>query len=307
MKLFKKIVTLNFIILTLLVMPVLITNSKITSSVQAASIKINKTNKKLKIGDKFKLKITGTTKKVKWTSSNKKIATVNLNGKVTAKKTGNVTIKAKVDGKKFKCKIKVVDKPTINTKKKTLKVGKKYILKITGTNKKVKWTSSNKKVATVNSNGKVTAKKKGTAIITAKVGNKKITCKITVKNDDVLKVGSHTLKYGKYNWHYSYGVQGEDMTYTINKDGTFSYIRKWNNYEGVTYTDTGSGKYKIYYSKGDDYDPTSCWVMKCELDKYHSTYEPANSYPMDYYIYDVTKDDQFQERQGIASFTYKGN
>ena len=100
----------------------------------------------------------------------------------------NVTIKAKVDGKKFKCKIKVVDKPTINTKKKTLKVGKIYILKITGTNKKVKWTSSNKKVATVNSNGKVTAKKKGTAIITAKVGNKKITCKITVKNDDVLKV-----------------------------------------------------------------------------------------------------------------------
>ena len=195
----------------------------------------------------------------------------------------------------------------ISKKKKTLRVGDKYTLKITGTSKKVKWKSSNKKVATVNSKGKVKAKKKGTATITAKVGGKKYKCKITVKKAKVLKVGNHTLKYGKYRWHYTYGKQKDDMTYTINKDGTFSYIRKWTNYKGTKYTDTGSGKYKVYYSKGDDYDPTSCWVIRFIVKKYHSTYEPANSHPIDYYLYDVTKNNKFQERQGVASFTYKGN
>ena len=235
MKLLKKVLVVNFIVLTLFTMPIVSTNLNITSTVHAAtSIKINKT-------------------------------------------------------------------------KKTLEVGKKYTLKITGTSKKVKWTSSNKKVATVNSKGKVTAKKKGTATITAKVGGKKYKCKIKVKKASVLKVGNHTLKYGKYRWHYTYGKQEEDMTYTINKDGTFSYIRKWSNYQGEKFTDTGSGKYKVYYSKGDDYDPTSCWVIKCTIKKYHSTYEPANSYPIDYYVYDVTKNNKFQERQGTASFTYKGN
>ena len=190
MKLLKKVLVANCIVLTLLTMPIVSTNLNITSTVQAASsIKINK-------------------------------------------------------------------------KKKTLRVGDKYTLKIKGTSKKVKWTSSNKKVATVNSKGKVKAKKKGTATITAKVGGKKYKCKITVKKASVLKVGNHTLKYGKYRWHYTYGKQEEDMTYTINKDGTFSYIRKWSNYQGEKFTDTGSGKYKVYYSKGDDYDSTSCWVIR---------------------------------------------
>ncbi len=89
----------------------------------------------------------------------------------------------------------------LNTSKKTLKVGKKYTLKVKGTKKKVKWTSSNKKVATVNSKGKVTAKKKGTATITAKVGNKKYKCKITVikttsSNVYITKTGK---KYHKSN------------------------------------------------------------------------------------------------------------
>ena len=193
----------------------------------------------------------------------------------------------------------------LSKKKKTLRVGDKYTLKITGTSKKVKWTSSNKKVATVNSKGKVKAKKKGTATITAKVGGKKYKCKITVKKASVLKVGNHTLKYGKYKCNYKDSIFGG--TYTINKDGTFSYKCNWKNYAGTKYTDTGSGKYKVYYSKGNDYDSTSCWVIRFDFKKYHSTYEPANKYPLDYYTYDVTKNNKFQERQGVNSFTYKGN
>ena len=70
----------------------------------------------------------------------------------------------------------------INRTKKNLSVGAEYSLRITGTNKTVKWTSSNKKVATISSKGRVKAKKKGTAEITAKVDGQILKCKIKVKN-----------------------------------------------------------------------------------------------------------------------------
>ena len=108
MKLLKKLLVVNFIVLTLLTMPIVSTNLNVTSTVQAASsIKISKKKKTLRVGDKYTLKITGTSKKVKWKSSNKKVATVNSKGKVKAKKKGTATITAKVGGKKYKCKITV--------------------------------------------------------------------------------------------------------------------------------------------------------------------------------------------------------
>ena len=129
----------------------------------------------------------------------------------------------------------------ISKKKKTLRVGDKYTLKITGTSKKVKWKSSNKKVATVNSKGKVKAKKKGTATITAKVGGKKYKCKITVKKAKVLKVGKYTLKFGKYIGDdfaegTDRGPSGKAI-YTINKDGTYSFA--------PTNGEVLRGKYKV--------------------------------------------------------------
>ncbi len=69
----------------------------------------------------------------------------------------------------------------INRKNLTIRVGKTYRLKITGTKKKVKWHSANKKIATVNSKGLVKGRKKGKTKIVAKVGKKKFVCKVTVK------------------------------------------------------------------------------------------------------------------------------
>ncbi len=85
-----------------------------------------------------------------------------------------------------------VKKLTISDKKITLVAGKKANLsikaKIKGKKKakaikanKVKWTSSDKSVATVNKKGKITAKKKGTATITAKYSGKTAKCVVTVK------------------------------------------------------------------------------------------------------------------------------
>lgn len=70
-------------------------------------IKINATSKTLYPKNTYTLKVTGTNKKITWSSSNKSVATVSSKGKVTAKKSGTVTISANVDGKTLKCKITV--------------------------------------------------------------------------------------------------------------------------------------------------------------------------------------------------------
>lgn len=67
---------------------------------------------------------------------------------------------------------------------KTMYVGDRITLKLTGTTKKVSWSSSNASVAAVDKNGKVTAKAAGKATITAKYGSSKKTCAITVKKLD---------------------------------------------------------------------------------------------------------------------------
>lgn len=55
------------------------------------------------------LNVYGTTKTIKWTSSNESTATVNSKGKVTAKKSGEATITAKVGKKLYTCKIIIPD------------------------------------------------------------------------------------------------------------------------------------------------------------------------------------------------------
>ena len=78
-------------------------------------------------------------------------------------------------------------KPTVklSAKKKSLKAGKSYTLKITGLAKgdAVKsFKSSKKAIATVSPKGKIKAKKKGKTVITVTLkSGKKASCKITVK------------------------------------------------------------------------------------------------------------------------------
>jgi len=76
--------------------------------------------------------------------------------------------------------VNAAQKIKISEKKLTLTEGETSKLKITGTDKKVKWKSQNPKVAKITSKGKVIAKKKGTTKIIAKVGKKKYICKVKV-------------------------------------------------------------------------------------------------------------------------------
>lgn len=70
-----------------------------------SKIEISKKVLKLKVGQSYTIKIKGKKKKVKWSSSNKKIVVVNKKGKVLAKKAGKAVIIAKIQKKKYKCKV----------------------------------------------------------------------------------------------------------------------------------------------------------------------------------------------------------
>ncbi len=94
-----------------------------TNYVEAkAKTKLNKTSITLTVGKSTNIKLKNyaklskkTIKKVKWSSSNKKVATVKYSGKyrqnakVTAKSTGNTSIKVKFNGKTYSCKVAVKD------------------------------------------------------------------------------------------------------------------------------------------------------------------------------------------------------
>lgn len=92
-----------------------ITTSVVTTTTAAASssnvIKLKAAKKKVKVGKKLKIKLTNNKSKVKWTLSNKRAKlTKKTNSYAVIKgiKKGNVVLKAKVNGKTYKIKIKVV-------------------------------------------------------------------------------------------------------------------------------------------------------------------------------------------------------
>lgn len=69
--------------------------------------KLNKTSATIKVGESFKLKVTGA-KVVSFKSSKKSVAKVSASGKVVGKKKGSATIKVTCDnGETYTCKVKV--------------------------------------------------------------------------------------------------------------------------------------------------------------------------------------------------------
>lgn len=130
-----------------------------------------------------------TTDKIKWSSSDKRIAEVK-NGKITAKKTGKVSVTAKAGKKKASLKVNIVPKAKkaakVTLKKKiSMKVKNSLLLKASVSPKNatdtLAWSSSNKKIAKVDKFGRVTALKKGKVTVRVKTsGGKKASCKIII-------------------------------------------------------------------------------------------------------------------------------
>jgi hypothetical protein len=133
--------------------------------------------------------------KLTWTSSKPSVATVK-DGKVTAKKSGTVTITVTDEAGNVvgKFNVKVVAKAvkltklTAKAKKSTLKVGQSTMVAVkltpkgaTGVVAKFSLDSKSKRIVSVDKAGKIIAKKKGTAKITVKAGGKSAKVKIAVK------------------------------------------------------------------------------------------------------------------------------
>lgn len=134
---------------------------------------------------------------VKWSSSNKKVATVNGKGVVKGKKSGTCKVVARFGGKKYACKVTVVN-PRLNKKKITVYNSRSFRLKVTGGKGRIRWKSGNKKVATVSKKGMVTAIKGGTCTVTAVRNGIALKCRVTVpKHYKGYKIPDFGALYGK--------------------------------------------------------------------------------------------------------------
>ena len=135
-------------------------------------------------GKSCTIKLKGTDKKATWNTTKRAVAKIVKKNKASAKiqavKKGKAVITAKVNGKTYQCRIRVVD-PKLNKATLSLTEGQSSTLKVSGGTGTIKWKTSNQEVATVK-NGKVVAKEAGVAVITAVQNKRKMTCTVKVAN-----------------------------------------------------------------------------------------------------------------------------
>ena len=177
----------------------------------------------------------------------------------------------------------------ISSTKKTMYKGYTYKLKVTGTNKKVKWSSSDKSKATVNSKGKVYVKKNGKVTITAKVGGKKYNCKVTIKNKPYKLTQFSTTFYDLKDVAKKYKYIGDIRNY-----GEYKY-----DLNGDGKKDTILVKRKITYDNEDNIDDLyySFRINGEEIEK-------LDAYT-DLYVVDLDKSDKTMEV--ILKYGYEGD
>ena len=94
----------------------------------AGAVKLNKKKIVLEMGSTYTLKVNNATGKVKWSSSDKTIVKVK-NGILTPVAVGSTKVTAKVKGKKYTCKVTVIDYTGMSNEQKAV-VG--YALKYVG-------------------------------------------------------------------------------------------------------------------------------------------------------------------------------
>ena len=252
-----------------------IAECKVTITVSAESVTLDKTSLSLAIGESATLTATvkpddATDKTVAWSSSDESVAKVD-NGKVTAVKSGKATVTAKCGVKTAECAVTVtvpVSSITLDKTTLSLVIGESFTLTATvkpddATDKTVTWSSSDESVAKVD-NGKVTAVKSGKATVTAKCGVKTAECAVTV----TVPVSSITLDKTTLSL-----VIGESftLTATVKPDDATDKTVAWSSSdESVARVDNGkvtavnAGQAKISAAVGNI--TTSCNVVVYQSD-----------------------------------------
>ncbi len=169
-------------------------------TVRKTNITINQSSLSLECGAITKLSaISSNQSKIKWKSSKSSIASVNEAGLVKAKKPGETTITAYVNGSEKTCRV-IVKSPTIslNQSKVTLYRNQTTLLHAQiSSGKTPKFKTNKSSVATVDSNGTITAIKHGTAIITVTIDGVSETCEVIVEQPTItLNTSETTIKVG---------------------------------------------------------------------------------------------------------------
>lgn len=162
----------------------------------ATTIKLTAPKKSMYVGSTMTVKTTITNQfgSVKYEVSNTKIATIDANGKIKAKHKGNLTVKARNNGKVASVKIKVIQRNNpvkIKVKKKvfTAKANKKTTLK---KKKLFKITKAKGKVVfyRANKDKKFSVKKSGNIVVTKGLKKGKtytVKVKVIAKGNNVYK------------------------------------------------------------------------------------------------------------------------
>lgn len=115
-----------FILTVLFTLSIMIFGS--TKVEAAGAIKLNKKKVVLEMGSTYSLKVKNTESRVKWSSSDKKVVKVK-NGVLTPVAVGSTKVTAKVKGKKYTCKVTVIDYTGMSNEQKAVV---SYALKYVG-------------------------------------------------------------------------------------------------------------------------------------------------------------------------------
>ena len=150
---------------------------------QKETISASRKNYVMVKGEKLILSIKGYSGTISWKTSNRNVAAIGAKGLIAAKSKGTAKLTGKYGKKTIKLTV-TVQSPVISSKKEILEPGGKKQLKVTGTNRTIKWKSADKKIAAVNSKGLVTAKSAGTTVVSAVIHGVSFSCEIGVKGAD---------------------------------------------------------------------------------------------------------------------------
>ncbi|MBQ9867751.1 MAG: Ig-like domain-containing protein [Lachnospiraceae bacterium] len=182
---------------------------------------------------------------VYWCSNAPDVATVDDEGVVEGVAAGSATITAYINGKAFKCKVKVKETEPYAERTVHMTVGASKTVKIKGLKNPV-WESDDTSIVTVNKN-KITAVAKGMACLTTTAGEKKYYVYVrvedlTLDDNDFTSIGKNkysiTMNAGDTEWVDFDGIY-QDVVFTSTKS-EIAYIS--NNTENLVARKPGKAK-----------------------------------------------------------------
>lgn len=139
---------------------------------------------KIYVGEQLQINAEGYYKKITWKANRKTIATVDKQGLVTGIKPGTTTVIAKIDGKEYKCTVKVIKNAiALNKNKVIVCPGESVQLKLSGYYKEIRWESDSSEVE-VSEDGLINIAKNASAqnaIVKAVADGKEYSCTVIVE------------------------------------------------------------------------------------------------------------------------------